>query len=260
MLKTADSNRHENVNDADGGDDDADMVSMDGVHCGEDVGLGSVWEANLRMPAMVRWPGRIAEGSRTDALVSSLDIVPTILSIVGQSANRTLATTTTFDGVDISSVLFGEAEDAEPYDSDNRVLFFWRDGFLLDNAPLGPPYGRFDVVAVKVGRIKAWYWTKSAHYNPDVEQYHDPPLLFDTVADPGETSPIIYDPNDVDNDYARLVQRIHRLAAEHKADLGNSIYPLTLDRDPRYIPCVDPSTGCRTKNDADGLGSSTATA
>ena len=219
---------------------------MDGVHCGEDVGLGSVWEANLRMPALAKWPGRIAEGSHTDAMVSSLDLVPTILSIVGHSTNQKMGTE--FDGVDISSVLFDKEEDK--YESDNRVLFFWRDGFLLDYAPLGPPYGRFDVVAVKVGRIKAWFWTKSGHYNPDVEKYHDPPLLFDTLADPGEASPITYDPNDVNSYYAQLVQRIHQLVAEHKADLGN-IYPLTLVRDSRYIPCVDPSTGCRTTNPAD---------
>jgi len=213
---------------------------MDGVHCGEDTGLGSVWEANLRMPTLVRWPGKIAKATNTTALVSSLDLVPTILSIV--SKDKAKQVHSMLDGEDISSVLFG---DEGQYDSDNRVLFFWRDGFLLDNAPLGPPYGRFDVVAVKLGRIKAWFSTKSAHYNSDVEQFHDPPLLFDTIADPGEASPIEYPHDDPSNYYVRIVTRIRKMVANHKAEMGN-IYPLTLDRDPRYIPCVDPTTGCRT--------------
>lgn len=199
------------------------------------------------MPTLARWPGVISEGTSTEALVSSLDLVPTILSIVGKQTNQKVAAS--LDGVDISPVLFGREEQ---YDSDNRTLFFWRDGFLLDNAPLGPPYGRFDVVAVKVGRIKAWIWTKSAHYNPDVEQYHDPPLLFDTMADPGESSPVAYDKHDPNNYYVRLVQRILKLVAEHKAEMGN-IYPLALERDPRYIPCVDPATGCRTPDEGDAV-------
>lgn len=229
--------------------DQCTSPSMDGVHCGDDSGLGSVWEANLRMPTMIRWPGRIVPGSNTTALVSSLDLVPTILSIVNyQNSNNNddddgvAAIAEPMDGHDISAILFGEEE---KYDSSNRTLFFWRDGFLLNEAPLGPPYGRFDVVAVKVGRIKAWFWTKSAHYNNDLEAYHDPPLLFDTLMDPGESVPIQYPHHDELDPYTQLVQRIRAMVVEHKASVGEAA-PLALARDPRYIPCFDPQTGCRT--------------
>ena len=37
----------------------SDDISMEGVHCGDDTGLGSVWEANLRMPTLIRWRGKI---------------------------------------------------------------------------------------------------------------------------------------------------------------------------------------------------------
>jgi arylsulfatase A-like enzyme len=211
--------------------------SVDGIHCGEDTGLGSMWEANLRMPTLIRWTSRIAANSSTTALVSSLDLVPTILSLAGIDYN-----TTYFDGVDIGNLLFDHS--IEQYDSGGRVLFFWRDGFLRNNAPLGPPYGRMDVVAVKIGRFKAWYSTKSAHYNADLEDFHDPPLLFDTIADPAEAYPIEYDMEE-DNFYAGLVQNMNRLVQEHKEELEKTMYPLTLLRDSRYIPCVDPATGCR---------------
>lgn len=52
--------------------DEQEEWTLDGIHCGEDVGLGSLWEANLRMPAMVQWPGRIPAKSTSDDLVSTL--------------------------------------------------------------------------------------------------------------------------------------------------------------------------------------------
>jgi C-terminal region of aryl-sulfatase len=218
-----------------------DTLSVDGVHCGEDSGLGSVWEANLRMPTLLQWRGNVRANASSMALVSSLDITPTLLLLVFGNAS---IQSKQFDGVDISSVVLDREDE---YHSDERVLFFWRDGFLLDSTPLGPPYGRFDVVAVKMGRIKAWFWTKSAHYNADIEVYHDPPLLFDTIDDPAEAYPIVFPHNDTSNKYTQLVQRIRGWIEEHKLDVASfDPYPLTLTRDSKYIPCVDPSTGCRT--------------
>ena len=148
---------------------------IDGVHCGEDVGLGSFWEANVRMPAIARWPGKIPERRETMDMVSTLDLLPTILGMVGMQPpsghNRNL------DGIDITNILYqGTSPETE---EDERILYFWRDGFK--EGPLPQPYGRFDVVAVKIGRIKAWFYTKSSHYNDDDEVYHDPPLLFDVI-------------------------------------------------------------------------------
>ena len=226
--------------------EDEIILEMDGVHCGDDSGLGSVWEANLRMPAMVQWTGIIPPNTSTTALVSSLDITPTILSLVfNQTENRQEYDNIAFDGLDVSSVWLGREDE---YNSDERVLFFWRDGFLLNLEPLGPPFGRFDVVAVKVGRIKAWYWTKSAHYNNDAEVHHYPPLLFDTVSDPAEAYPIDYLFNDTSNEYSQLVRRIDYLMEEHQQDIASSLpNPLTLARDAKYIPCINRTTGCRSE-------------
>ena len=204
--------------------------SLEGIHCGEDTGLGSLWEANLRMPTLARWPGRIQPATESMALVSSLDLVPTILSMVGSKTDDNQV-----DGVDIGPVLFGN----ETFGGDDRVIFLWRDGF--QDGPLRPPFGRFEVAAVKIGRIKAWLWTKSAHYNNDPEVYHDPPLLFDVLNDPAEAYPL--DPND----YKELIMSIPVLIAKHKESVDWT-FPLTLLRGPKYIPCVDNATDCRTPN------------
>ena len=203
-------------------------MTVTGVPCGADTGLGSVWEANIRMPALVQWPGKIQPGTESMEMVSSLDIVPTILSIV-QGAQPLQV-----DGIDISPLLFGQ-----PFSTSDRALFFWRDGF--EDGPLPPPYGRNDVAAAKLGRYKAFFSTKSAHYNDDKEQFHDPPLLFDVLADPAEAFPL--DPTDEKN--SAILKEIQRLVHEHKASIPPT-FPYTLPTDPRFLPCVDPNNHCRT--------------
>jgi arylsulfatase A len=205
---------------------------LDGVHCGEDTGLGGVWEANMRTPALARFPGKITSDSQSNALVSTLDVMPTVLSLIGNPLPEDL------DGIDISNILFGQ-ENGNSAKSEERILFYWRDGF--QKGPLPPPYGRFDIAAIRCGNIKAWFWTKSAHYNQDVEQYHDPPLLFDVMADPGESTPL--DPTQ----FQETIRIILEATRRHKESI-DWMEPLALATDPKYIPCVDPATGCRTED------------
>src|SRR5215471_172634 len=41
------------------------------------------WEGAFRVPAMIRWPGKIKVGSVSNEIVSSLDLMPTILAAAG---------------------------------------------------------------------------------------------------------------------------------------------------------------------------------
>lgn len=207
---------------------------VDGVHCGEDVGLGSYWEANVRLPAMVRWRGIVEAGSESMEPVATIDIVPTLLAILGATSRRD---DQYLDGTDISHVLFKSPPAQNTTLLDERPLFFWREGF--HDGPLPQPYGRYDVVAAKLGRIKAWFYTKSSHFNADPHVPHDPPLLFDWLADPAEAYPL--DPDD----HADIIEKIKGMVANHIASVGLTD-PLTLERDAAYIPCFDKDTKCRT--------------
>jgi len=210
-------------------------LELIGVPCGEDTGLGSLWEANLRMPAIIRLPGWIPSNQTSDAIISTLDVVPTVLSMIKTSIPEDL------DGLDRSHVWQGkELVDGSTLEDEPRILFFWRDGF--QDGPLPPPAGRFDVVAVKLDNLKAWFWTKSSHYNDDVEVYHNPPLLFDTLKDPAEANPL----NPIL--YETEIAYIKKAIQHHKESIGWT-YPLALDRDPSYSPCADRTTGCRTHSE-----------
>lgn len=44
---------------------------------------GSVYEGGVRSPLMVRWPGKFPAGARIDAMVSHVDIMPTLCDLAG---------------------------------------------------------------------------------------------------------------------------------------------------------------------------------
>lgn len=59
--------------------------SDQGLFLGEHGWIGKQWmyEESLRIPLIVRWPGRIAPGSVNTDLVQNLDFAPTLLEIAG---------------------------------------------------------------------------------------------------------------------------------------------------------------------------------
>ncbi|MHC4910022.1 MAG: sulfatase-like hydrolase/transferase, partial [Planctomycetota bacterium] len=66
---------------------------------------GTVFEGGHRVPAIAWWPGRIAPGSRSDALCTSLDIMPTMLDFAGVAP----PTDRPLDGVSLRPALRGAA-------------------------------------------------------------------------------------------------------------------------------------------------------
>jgi len=67
----------------------------------------TVLEGGIRVPACVRWPAKIAAGQSTDAVCGYIDILPTLVAVAGGKASG--LTEKPIDGVDLTSVLIGEA-------------------------------------------------------------------------------------------------------------------------------------------------------
>jgi len=62
------------------------------------AGKGWMYEGGLRVPLIIRWPGRAAAGAVVRAPVSSIDITPTLAAAAGAAAAK-------YDGIDIAPLL-----------------------------------------------------------------------------------------------------------------------------------------------------------
>lgn len=71
----------------------------------------TVYEGGIRVPAAVRWPDRIAAGSRTEELMGYIDVFPTLVSAAG--ADSIQRQHGPLDGIDLLPVLVGDT-DARP--------------------------------------------------------------------------------------------------------------------------------------------------
>ncbi len=81
---------------------------------------GDTFEGGIRIPFIIRWPGKIKPGSRYDHPVINLDVVPTVLAHVGiEKPSRGFP----FDGVDLMPYLTGQKGGERPHD----VLYWRRD-------------------------------------------------------------------------------------------------------------------------------------
>lgn len=68
--------------------------------------LGATTEGSIRTFAFIRWPGHVKPGSKSYAMFSEMDFLPTFASIIGKE----LPTDRQIDGVDQLKVLTGESE------------------------------------------------------------------------------------------------------------------------------------------------------
>jgi arylsulfatase A-like enzyme len=112
-------------------------------------GKASLFEGGLRVPLIVRWPGRIKAGSVSDEFVSALELVPTWLSATGAAPPRGVR----LDGFDMTPILRGGGKS-------KRTDFYWERTF--DNS--------------RAARVGNWKWVESSKGGG----------LFDLVSDLGE--------------------------------------------------------------------------
>ena len=76
---------------------------------------GTLWEGGIRVPAFVRWPGKIIAGTLTQQVAITMDWSATILSVGGAEANTDFP----LDGIDLAPILTGKKKNID------RTLY-WR--------------------------------------------------------------------------------------------------------------------------------------
>ena len=147
-------------------------------------GKGSTWEGGMREPFIAWWPGRVPAGKTVHDVVSTLDLLQTLLPLAGAKAPNDRE----MDGYDISPVLFGTGT------SPRDVMYFYRGEGLY---------------ALRKGAFKAHFITEEAYGKNTNRTEHHPPLLYNLDRDPSERFNIA-------KDQPEVIAEIQKIADQHR--------------------------------------------
>jgi arylsulfatase A-like enzyme len=183
----------------------------------------TAFEGGVRMPCIMRWPGKIPADRTCDEVASTIDLLPTISRLVGgKLPNHTI------DGKDIWPLMSGAEGAKTPHEaflfysgselhairSGDWKLHFAHPYLIVDGEP-----GR-DGKPANFGKLKPEDLTKSgiqgiaSRHGYRVE--HCGLELFNLKKDIGESHNVISKHRDV-------VQRLQRLAETARVELGDSL-------------------------------------
>ena len=140
------------------------------------------------MPAFAYWPGRVAPHSRSDEVVSTLDVLPSLLKIAGlppPPAHGAHAV----DGQDsLADIVLSQAGNVR---SKHNFLPFYNGYFgnVSTEIYAARAYRRYKAHWITSPGLGGGRWPTDAHSAPELLR-HDPPLIFDVEADPSENFPL----------------------------------------------------------------------
>ncbi|MEM7010946.1 MAG: sulfatase [Verrucomicrobiota bacterium] len=154
----------------------------------------STWEGGLRVPCIMRAPGKIPAGGVCAELTCTMDLLPTIANL----ADGEIPSDRVIDGNDITDLIHGE----EGAKSQKEAYYY---------------YQQTQLQAVRSGRWKLhlpgprhWsYYSKAADAGPLDQQ-----LLFDLENDLSETT-------DVADENPEVVNELLKLVEKARADIGD---------------------------------------
>ncbi|XP_023391421.1 arylsulfatase G [Pteropus vampyrus] len=181
----------------------------------------TTWEGGHRVPAVAYWPGRVPVNVSSTALLSVLDVFPTVVALAGASLPRGRR----FDGLDASEVLFGGLQ------TGHKVLFHPSSGAAGE-------YGALQTVRLE--HYKAFFITggaKACDGSVGPEQHHEPPLIFNLEDDVAEAVPL----ERSSAEYERVLPRVREVLASVLEDIArDNISRVDYTRDPSVTPCCNP--------------------
>jgi arylsulfatase A-like enzyme len=147
----------------------------------------STSEGGMRMPCIVRWPGRIPGGSTCSEMSTMMDLLPTLTRLAG----GLIDTDRVIDGKDIWALWSGAPGAESPHEA-----FYY---YLADQ-----------LQAVRRGKWKLHLPLETIRG----KQVDRPLRLIDLSTDPKET-------RDLSRKYPEVVRKLARLAEQARAELGD---------------------------------------
>jgi len=160
------------------------------------------FEESINVPLVVRWPDRIAAGRVDDLMISTVDLTPTLLGLVG------VPVTVPMDGTDLSATLRGG-------DGPRPGAVFLLELLMVDEA-------------ISQG-VTEWRGLRTERFTYAVRAGGVPWVLYDNEADPWQLRNLVADPaylglrQQLADELSRWRQRVddrHVDGADWVADLG----------------------------------------
>lgn len=205
----------------------------------------NLYDAGIRVPLLARWTGTIKPGATTDALVSLVDVLPTMLNAGGAVDQLTPK----LDGESFLPVLLGQSDklhdavfasntgDKDMNRSPMRAVRTARFKYVLNLLPNDP----FKCHISDAGGADGLFYWKSwealakadAHSKAVVEHYrHRPPEeLFDAQADPYELHDLAQDPA-----HSKDLAQMRRLVRDWRVQQGEDLNKVPMPEDSRTGP------------------------
>jgi arylsulfatase A-like enzyme len=168
-------------------------------------GKWCLYDDGIRTPMIAVWPGHIAPGTRTGAMVSLVDVLPTLVDVAGGKAPENL------DGRSFIKVLRGETDHSRDeifatHSGDGNMNVYpsrcVRDEHYKFILNLHPEFKFTSHITELAGPDGNYWqsWMNKAKTDPDaaakVRRYQERPReeLYDVIKDPWETNNLADDP------------------------------------------------------------------
>jgi arylsulfatase len=180
----------------------------------------TTFEGGVRMPCLIRWPGRVPAGTVSDALFAAMDFYPTFAKLCGAPLPDAK-----LDGIDLSPVLLGKP------DASGRETLWYYSGDELQAVRKGPwklhiPHEYLTVAAAPGRGGKPSNWGKlkpqsiqesgirgiASRHGYRVESL--PLSLFNLQTDPGEK-------RNCAAEFPEIVSELQTIVAAARAELGD---------------------------------------
>ncbi|XP_054979602.1 LOW QUALITY PROTEIN: arylsulfatase F [Sorex araneus] len=196
-------------------------------------GMGG-WEGGIRVPGIVRWPGKVPAGQVIDEPTSLMDVFPTL----GGSAGAEVPQDRHIDGRDLMPLLLGEQQHSE-----HEFLFHYCEVYLhaarwhpRDSSAIWKVH--YVTPVFEPPGAQACYTFYYCKCTGDHVTYHDPPLLFDLSRDPSESRPLTRDTEPM---YDTVIRRVGEAVREHRRSVLP--VPLQLSHRNRFVTSLRPCCG-----------------
>jgi len=167
-------------------------------------------EGAMRVPCVMRWPGKIPAGTTCRELCTMMDLLPTFARLAGTQPPQDRI----IDGHDIWPLMSGQPGAKSPYE-----VFYY---YYLEQ-----------LQAVRSGKWKLYLPLENKWRSFRGDTQKSPAALYDLVADLGETTDLV-------DQHPDVVRRLLSLAENARADLGDLNRPGKNQRPAAFVEKATP--------------------